>query len=189
MKAINDDGKAHAPCLQPLRASYRRCAHGTTARGTISAIAAACAVTSVRSTNAAMSPSIFRRRVNFSTNLRAAAPFMRIASSNASGAAALPRASRFSATICRRAAPMCARFAGRRAAPRGRFQNRLSNRETPCAEWARRANLGFVENARCAVAYRVATNQSSCFEVPFTSASTCFDTMKSFCRCTSKGLP
>ena len=118
MEAINDDGKAHAPCLQPLRASYRRCAHGTTARGTISAIAAACAVTSARSTNTAMSPSIFRRRASFSTNLRVAAASTRIASTNASGVAVLPRASRFSATICRRAAPMCARFADRRVAPR-----------------------------------------------------------------------
>lgn len=118
MEAINDDGKAHAPCLQPLRASYRRCAHGTTARGTISAIAAACAVTSARSTNMAMSPSIFRRRASFSTNLRVAAASTRIVSTNASGAAALPRASRFSATICRRAAPMCARFDVRRVASR-----------------------------------------------------------------------
>ena len=70
-----------------------------------------------------------------------------------------------------------------------RFRNRLSNRETPRAECARRAYLGFVENARCAVAYRVATNQPSCFEAPFTSVSMRFDTMKSFCRCTSKGLP
>lgn len=118
MKAINDDGKAHAPCLQPLRASYRRCAHGTTARGTISAIAAACAVASARSTNTAMSPSIFRRRASFSTNLRVAAASTRIVSTNASGAADSPRASRFSATICRRAVPMCARFAGRKVTSR-----------------------------------------------------------------------
>ena len=133
MKAINDDGKAHAPCLQPLRASYRRCAHGTTARGTISAIAAACAVTSARSTNTAMSPSIFRRRVSSLTNQRVVAPFIRIVSTNASGVAVSPRVSRFSATICRRAAPMCARFAGRRVVPRASLPESLEQpRNSTC---------------------------------------------------------
>lgn len=136
-------GKAHAPCLQPLRASYRRCAHGTMTRGMISAIAAACAATSAKSTNTAMSPSTFRRRASSLTNPRAAAASMKIVSTSASVAAALPRASRFSATTCRRAVLTCARFADRRARLRRRFRSRLINRETLCVECARRVLFGF----------------------------------------------
>lgn len=157
------------------------------ARGMISAIAAACAATSARSTNMATSPLTFRRRASSLTNLRAAAASMKTVLTSASVAAALPRASRFSVTTCRQAAPMCARFADRRVASSAQFWNRLINRETPCVECARRVLFEF-RRKRTLCLLRTMPFQPPCFEAPFTSASMCFDTMKSFCRCTSKGL-
>lgn len=157
------------------------------ARGMISAIAAACAATSARSTNMATSPLTFRRRASSLTNPRAAAASMKTVLTSASVAAALPRASRFSVTTCRQAAPMCARFAIDEWRLRRRFRNRLINRETLCGMRASRAIWISSKTHTVPVAYHVVF-QPPCFEAPFTSASMCFDTMKSFCRCTSKGL-
>lgn len=158
------------------------------ARGMISAIAVACAAMSARSTNMATSPLTFRRRASSLTNLRAAAASMKTVLTSASVAAALPRASRFSVTTCRQAAPMCARFADREWRLRRRFRNRLINRETLCVECAHRVLFGFRRKRTLCLLRTTSFSQPPCFEAPFTSASMRFDTMKSFCRCTSKGL-
>lgn len=120
---------------------------------------------------------------------RAAAASMKTVSTSASVAAALPahRAFRrsFAAELRLRA----------RVSPIGewrlrrRFRNRLINRETLCVECARRVLFGFRRKRTLCPAHTTSFSQPPCFEAPFTSASMCFDTMKSFCRCASKGLP